>query len=136
MDVLKFWNYLQSYQSTDDAQVNGYLDPINSCINGTVTAVYVNNDQRVKKGQLLVQLDSRDYQVAVEQARAQRAQAEADLNSARRQYVSAVATIHQAQAQTLAYIDTFWIMAIATLCLIPLVFLLRRVEPGKAPAAH
>jgi DHA2 family multidrug resistance protein len=42
----------------------------------------------------------------------------------------------QAQAQTLAYIDTFWVMAIATLCLIPLVFWLRRVEPGKAPAAH
>jgi DHA2 family multidrug resistance protein len=43
----------------------------------------------------------------------------------------------QAQAQTLAYIDTFWIMAIAALCLIPMVFLLKRLEPGKAPAgAH
>jgi MFS transporter, DHA2 family, multidrug resistance protein len=42
----------------------------------------------------------------------------------------------QAQAQTLAYIDIFWMMAIKTLCLNPLVFLLRRVEPGKASAAH
>lgn len=43
----------------------------------------------------------------------------------------------QAQAQTLAYIDTFWVMAIASLCVVPLVFLLKRIEPGKAPAgAH
>lgn len=95
----RFWKYLQSYQSTDDAQVEGYLDPISSRINGTVVAVYVNNNQRVTQGQLLVQLDPRDSQVAVEQARAQLAQAEADLNSARQQYVSAVATIRQAQAQ-------------------------------------
>jgi len=43
----------------------------------------------------------------------------------------------QAQAQTLVYIDTFWIMAIAALCLVPLVFMLKRIEPGQAPAgAH
>jgi hypothetical protein len=40
------------------------------------------------------------------------------------------------QAQTLAYIDTFWVMAIGTLCLIPLVFCLVRPERGKAVAAH
>ncbi len=68
-------------------------------INGTVSAVYVDNNQSVKAGQLLSQLDPSDYQVAVEQARAQLAQAQADLNSARQQYVSAVATIHQAEAQ-------------------------------------
>ena len=96
---LTLWNYLQSYQSTDDAQVDGYLDPISSRINGTITKVYVDNNQRVTAGQLLVQLDPRDYQMAVEQARAQLARANADLNSARQQYVSAVATIRQAQAQ-------------------------------------
>jgi MFS transporter, DHA2 family, multidrug resistance protein len=40
------------------------------------------------------------------------------------------------QAQTLAYIDTFWVMAIVTLCLIPLVFCLARPERGKAVTAH
>jgi MFS transporter, DHA2 family, multidrug resistance protein len=40
------------------------------------------------------------------------------------------------QAQTLAYIDTFWVMAIGTLCLIPLVFCLALPERGKAVAAH
>jgi len=53
----------------------------------------------VKTGQLLVQLDPRDYQVAVEQARAQLAQAQAEVNSARQQYVAAVATVRQAEAQ-------------------------------------
>jgi DHA2 family multidrug resistance protein len=43
----------------------------------------------------------------------------------------------QAQAQTLAYIDTFRVMALLALCLLPAVFLLKRIEPGKAPAgAH
>jgi MFS transporter, DHA2 family, multidrug resistance protein len=41
-----------------------------------------------------------------------------------------------AQAQTLAFIDTFWVMAIGTLCLIPLVFFLAKPERGKAIAAH
>ena len=94
-----FWNYLESYQDTDDAQVDGYLDPISSRNNGTITAVYVDNNQSVKAGQLLVQLDPSDYQVALEQARAQLAQAEADLNSARQQYVSAGATVNQDEAQ-------------------------------------
>jgi DHA2 family multidrug resistance protein len=41
-----------------------------------------------------------------------------------------------AQAQTLAFIDTFWVMAIGTLCLIPLVFFLAKPDRGKAIAAH
>jgi MFS transporter, DHA2 family, multidrug resistance protein len=41
-----------------------------------------------------------------------------------------------AQAQTLSFIDTFWVMAIGTLCLIPMVFCLAKPERGKAVAAH
>jgi hypothetical protein len=41
-----------------------------------------------------------------------------------------------AQAQTLAFIDTFWVMAIGYLCLIPLAFCLARPERGKAVTAH
>ena len=95
----QLWKYVQSYEDTDDAQVDGYLDPVSSRINGTVSAVFVDNNQSVKAGQLLVQLDPRDYEVAVEQARAQLAQAEADVRSARQQYVAALATVRQAEAQ-------------------------------------
>ena len=95
----QFWNYHQSYESTDDAQVDAPITPISSRINGTITDVYVEDYQRVKAGQLLVQLDPRDYEVAVERARAQVAQAEADLNSGRQQYAWARARIRQAQAR-------------------------------------
>jgi MFS transporter, DHA2 family, multidrug resistance protein len=42
----------------------------------------------------------------------------------------------QIQAQTLAYIDTFWMLATIALCLIPLLFLLKRAEPGEVHPAH
>ena len=93
------WHYLQSYESTDDAEVDAHISPISSRISGMITGVYVEDNQRVKAGQLLVQLDPRDYQVAVEQARAQLAQAVANVNSARQQYASAAAKIRQAQAR-------------------------------------
>lgn len=71
------FRYLESYESTDDAQVNGHTDPISARINGFVVAAYVENTYRVKKGQVLVDLDPRDYEVALSQARANLSQAEA-----------------------------------------------------------
>ncbi|SRR5579875_43213 len=76
------WNYLNSYESTDDAFIDGNLDPIGARISGTVIGVYVQNDQFVKKGQVLVDLDPQDYQVEVEQARAAYNQALAQVNAA------------------------------------------------------
>ncbi|HXF27946.1 MAG TPA: HlyD family secretion protein [Bryobacteraceae bacterium] len=64
------WQYFSSYESTDDAQVDGHIDAVSSRISGTVTAVYVENNQMVQAGQPLVDLDPRDYQVALEQAKA------------------------------------------------------------------
>ncbi len=62
--------YFGSYEDTDDAQIDGNIYAITSRIAGTVTAVYVEDNQRVKKGDVLVDLDPKDYQVAVEQAKA------------------------------------------------------------------
>jgi len=73
--------YFQSYESTDDAFIDGNLDPIGARISATVNAVYVQNDQFVKAGEVLVQLDPRDYQVAVEQARAAYNQAIAQIHA-------------------------------------------------------
>ena len=44
------WRYLQSYESTDDAEIGGHIDQIGSRIPGTVVGVYVENSQAVKKG--------------------------------------------------------------------------------------
>jgi membrane fusion protein (multidrug efflux system) len=73
--------YLESYESTDDAEVDGHTDPISSRIMGDVVGVYVENTQHVKKGQVVVDLDPRDYQTALAQARANLVQAEAALRA-------------------------------------------------------
>ena len=75
--MLLVLRYLSSYEDTDDAFIDGHTDPISTRINGTVANVFVENTYRVKKGQLLVQLDARDNQVAKEQADANFEQAEA-----------------------------------------------------------
>ena len=72
---IAWWLYSRTYESTDDAQINGHLNAIASRVAGTVKAVYVENDQPVKAGQPLVDLDPSDYQVLVEQARADYEQA-------------------------------------------------------------
>ena len=46
------WNYLQSYESTDDAQIDGHIDPLSSRINGTVIRVHVEDDDRVTQGRV------------------------------------------------------------------------------------
>ena len=66
----RLWNYLESYESTDDAQIDGDIYPITSRIAGTVKGIYVEDNQQVKAGQLLVELDPRDYNVSLEQAKA------------------------------------------------------------------
>ncbi len=81
--IVSIWMliYLGSYETTDDAFVQGHTDPISARINGFVTGVYVENTYRVKKGQLLVQLDPRDYQVTKEQVAAQVGQAQASIQA-------------------------------------------------------
>jgi membrane fusion protein, multidrug efflux system len=64
------WKYLGSWESTDDAQIDGDIYSITSRISGTVKAVYVEDNQRVKVGQLLVELDPMDYGVLLDQAKA------------------------------------------------------------------
>jgi membrane fusion protein, multidrug efflux system len=68
--VVAWWLYSRTYESTDDAQINGHLNTIASRVAGTVRAVYVENGQPVKAGQPLVDLDPSDYEVLVAQARA------------------------------------------------------------------
>jgi membrane fusion protein (multidrug efflux system) len=76
---IAWWLYSRTYESTDDAQINGHLNPIASRVAGTVKAVYVESDQPVKAGEALVDLDPSDYQAQVEQYRAQYQQALAQL---------------------------------------------------------
>ncbi len=67
---LGFWWHSTYYEDTDDAQVNGHLIQISSRIAGQVIHVDVDENQLVKKGDPIAELDPRDYQVAVENAQA------------------------------------------------------------------
>lgn len=75
--AIPVYAYYSVRESTDDAQVDGHVIPISARISGTVLDVLINDNQPVKAGQELVKLDPADYQVAVEQAKAQLASAEA-----------------------------------------------------------
>jgi membrane fusion protein, multidrug efflux system len=75
--AVSFWLYSRTYESTDDAQVDGHLNGITARIDGDVKAVHVEENQSVKSGDVLVELDPRDYEVAVEQAQAQLLKAQA-----------------------------------------------------------
>jgi membrane fusion protein, multidrug efflux system len=75
------WYYLGTYESTDDAQVDVHLAPVSARISGYVVKVNVGDNQYVEKGTVLVELDPRDYQVTVDKARADLANAEATAQS-------------------------------------------------------
>lgn len=71
------WRYLSSYESTDDAQADVHLYPVSARISGYVIKVNVDDNQWVQKGTVLVEIDPKDYEVAVAQAQANLASAEA-----------------------------------------------------------
>jgi membrane fusion protein (multidrug efflux system) len=91
-------NYLDSYESTDDAQIDGHIAPISSRINGTVQRVYVRDTEFVEAGKLLVEIDPRDEQATVDTARANLAQATAQLDAARADYNAAASRVDEARA--------------------------------------
>jgi membrane fusion protein (multidrug efflux system) len=70
-------------ESTDDAQVDARVTQIAARVPGTVARVAVNDNQLVEAGTVLVELDPRDYQVAVDKARAELADAQATALAAR-----------------------------------------------------
>lgn len=76
------WHYSRTHVSTDDAYVTAHLAPVSARIPGTVVEVRVNDNQDVKAGDILVRLDPKDYEVALEQARAAADSAKADLENA------------------------------------------------------
>src|SRR5260221_500441 len=69
------WWRSRGKESTDDAQVDGHITQIAARVGGTVTRVPVANNQAVKAGDILVEIDPRDYQIAVERAKAELADA-------------------------------------------------------------
>jgi len=77
------YRYFASYESTDDAQIDGYIYPVSSRVPGYVIRVTADNNQLVQAGTVLAQLDPKDYDVAVANAKATSANAQAASEGAR-----------------------------------------------------
>jgi len=96
---LLWWLHARKFEDTDDAQVDGYITAVSSRVPGTVLRVNVEDNQPVKQGDVLVELDIADLEVAVAQARAAVAQAEAAF-AAEQPNVSITASSNRATLQT------------------------------------
>lgn len=80
--VFFLWRYLASYESTDDAQIDGHVNAVSARISGHVIKLNVQDNQYVEKGTVLVEIDPADYEVAVAQARGEYEDAEAQASAA------------------------------------------------------
>lgn len=78
-----WWYIAAGRESTDDAQVDAHITPIAARVGGTVLKVPVDPNQEVEAGAILVEVDKRDYEVALERARAELADATAAATAAR-----------------------------------------------------
>jgi membrane fusion protein (multidrug efflux system) len=76
------WRYYAVRESTDDAQIDGPIAPVSPRVPGAVLRVLVKQNQLVEAGALLVELDPRDYEIALQRARADLADAEANAAAA------------------------------------------------------
>jgi membrane fusion protein (multidrug efflux system) len=82
--ILWWWNG-RHYQSTDDAEVDADIYPVSARINGHITRVTAQDGQVVKAGDLLAEIDSRDYDVAVARAKAEYKNLQASASAAQLQ---------------------------------------------------
>src|SRR5258708_38167448 len=81
--VTAYLIYASYHETTDDAYTTGHVHNISSRVAGTVIEVAVDDNQFVKKGQVLARLDHRDFQVQVDKARADYNRAKADFERVR-----------------------------------------------------
>ena len=77
------WQHYASQETTDDAQIQGHLVYVSPKVSGTIENILVKDNQYVEAGSILVQLDQRDYKIAVERAEADLADARAQASAAR-----------------------------------------------------
>jgi membrane fusion protein, multidrug efflux system len=77
------WRYFDSYEDTDDAQIDGHLNSISARVSGHVLKLLVDDNQYVSMGTPLIEIDPKDYQVAVDRAKADYADAVALAEAAR-----------------------------------------------------
>jgi membrane fusion protein (multidrug efflux system) len=96
---VRYWQYARQYESTDDAFIQGHIIQISPKVSAQVMRVLIDDNMEVKKGDLLIELDSHDFEVALEQAQTNEAAARGRLQQAQAQLAVSKANVAQAQAQ-------------------------------------
>lgn len=86
------------YESTDDAYIDGHVISISPQVPALVAAIHFDDNQYVHKGDLLLELDPKDYQIALNQARGAESAAKGRLEQAHTGVVTAESAVNQAQA--------------------------------------
>jgi|SRR5579872_522425 len=76
------YRYVTSYESTDDAEVDGHINSVSARISGHVIKLNITDNQYVQANQVLVEIDPADYQVAYERAKADYEDARAQASAA------------------------------------------------------
>ncbi len=97
---LLYYLHARHFETTDDAFIDGNISQISPQVSARVIRIAFQDNEAVDAGQLLVQLDPRDYQIKLGQARAQRVQAAAQADQARAQVALQQASLEQAMANS------------------------------------
>ena len=97
-----WWQVGRFIESTDDAYVGGNVTPLAPHIDAFIEAVLVRDNERVSAGQVLIKLDPRDYQTALDHAEAVLQAKTAAADSLRAQYALQQSTIRQQDADIVA----------------------------------
>jgi len=97
--TLLYWLHARHFVSTDDAYVDGHVTQISPQIAAPVLALHIEDNQLVQRGDLLIELDPTDYQIALEQAQAQVLSAQGKLAQTQAQIEAAKADVTQTAAR-------------------------------------
>ena len=95
------WRHSRTYVETDDAYIDVQSQYVSPQVAGRVVRVLVNDNQDVRAGDILVEIDPADFQARLEQAKASEAQADAQVEQAKAQELVAEAQYRQAEANVL-----------------------------------
>ncbi len=102
---LIYWLNARHYESTDDAFIDGDIVQISPKVSAYITKIYVDSNQFVHKGDLLVELNTKDYEAKLEQAQAQLQAAKAQKNQSQTQVALTKATTNASQTQATSGVE-------------------------------
>ncbi|HUE36013.1 MAG TPA: HlyD family secretion protein [Candidatus Acidoferrum sp.] len=96
--VVYYFIFIAPYEDTDDAFIDGYVTLISPRVSGPVVQLLITDNQWVKEGDLLVEIDPNDYEASLSLARADLAAAQSQLDSDKAQVSVNESKVAQAQA--------------------------------------